>query len=310
MDTTLGEIIPTSDLRLDETPSSPLLIPVKKKRRETVVVVIRGRLFRDGIGKVLNLHDRVIIGKYETLDQVETVIGTLQPPDLFVVGGIEFDHMYGLFSGIRKLRNRMPTAKWLVLSPRASINLLQAALRSGADGLLLDDTPADELRLAAELILLGHSVFPTALAGLLSECAAQETICEPSPPSWQQMNGSDGAIAGQPWGGKVQQSAALPGDTVVRSANFSNGASNRQQIIDLSNRENEILRCLISGHSNRVIGKKLGITEATVKVHVMGLFQKMRVSNRTQAAILGLKFLGDPIVRDTVLLRGPYDSVR
>jgi two-component system nitrate/nitrite response regulator NarL len=53
----------------------------------------------------------------------------------------------------------------------------------------------------------------------------------------------------------------------------------------LSQREFQILRQLMDGRSNRMIANQLGITEATVKVHLKSLLRKINVSNRTQAAI-------------------------
>lgn len=53
----------------------------------------------------------------------------------------------------------------------------------------------------------------------------------------------------------------------------------------LSDRELEILRCLIMGCPNKVISRRLEISEATVKVHVKAILRKLRVQNRTQAAI-------------------------
>jgi len=53
----------------------------------------------------------------------------------------------------------------------------------------------------------------------------------------------------------------------------------------LSPRETEIVRYLLNGCSNKAIARHLGITEATVKVHVKGLLRKIRAANRTQAAI-------------------------
>jgi two-component system nitrate/nitrite response regulator NarL len=55
-----------------------------------------------------------------------------------------------------------------------------------------------------------------------------------------------------------------------------------------SPREKEILRCLVSGYPNKVIARHLGITEATVKVHLKHLLKKLRAENRTQAAIWAL----------------------
>jgi two-component system nitrate/nitrite response regulator NarL len=56
----------------------------------------------------------------------------------------------------------------------------------------------------------------------------------------------------------------------------------------VSQREGQILRCLLNGNSNKVIANHLRITEATVKVHLKSLLRKINVSNRTQAAIWGL----------------------
>ncbi len=53
----------------------------------------------------------------------------------------------------------------------------------------------------------------------------------------------------------------------------------------LSQRETQILRCLIDGDSNKIIASSLGITEATVKVHLKSLLRKINAVNRTQAAI-------------------------
>jgi two-component system nitrate/nitrite response regulator NarL len=57
----------------------------------------------------------------------------------------------------------------------------------------------------------------------------------------------------------------------------------------LSDRERQILSCLIHGQSNKVIARELDIAEATVKVHVKGLLRKLRAANRTQAAVWALK---------------------
>ncbi len=55
--------------------------------------------------------------------------------------------------------------------------------------------------------------------------------------------------------------------------------------LNLSDREMQILCCLVSGDANKVIARQLLITEATVKAHVKTVLRKLRVTNRTQAAI-------------------------
>jgi two-component system nitrate/nitrite response regulator NarL len=56
----------------------------------------------------------------------------------------------------------------------------------------------------------------------------------------------------------------------------------------LSPREDQILRFLVSGASNKLIARELNISEATVKVHLKGLLRKVQASNRTQAAVWAL----------------------
>jgi two-component system, NarL family, nitrate/nitrite response regulator NarL len=56
----------------------------------------------------------------------------------------------------------------------------------------------------------------------------------------------------------------------------------------LSPREVQILRHLMNGHSNKAIARELCISEATVKVHLKALLRKVRVNNRTQAAVWAL----------------------
>jgi len=55
-----------------------------------------------------------------------------------------------------------------------------------------------------------------------------------------------------------------------------------------SQRDIDILRCLLDGDSDRMIGNRLNITESTVKVIMHGLLRNIGVTYRTQAAIWAL----------------------
>ena len=57
----------------------------------------------------------------------------------------------------------------------------------------------------------------------------------------------------------------------------------------LSEREAQILDGLVKGHANKVIARTCDITEATVKVHMKSILRKIRVDNRTQAAIWAME---------------------
>ncbi|MDY7116385.1 two-component system response regulator NarL [Halomonas sp. SSL-5] len=56
-------------------------------------------------------------------------------------------------------------------------------------------------------------------------------------------------------------------------------------IHSLTQREREILRELAAGLSNKMIARKLEITEGTVKVHVKHLLKKLNLRSRVEAAV-------------------------
>lgn len=67
---------------------------------------------------------------------------------------------------------------------------------------------------------------------------------------------------------------------------------------DLSTREAEILNLITSGRQDKEIARILDISIGTVKAHAKSAFHKLRVKNRTQAAITmvaaGLRPLEEP----------------
>lgn len=54
---------------------------------------------------------------------------------------------------------------------------------------------------------------------------------------------------------------------------------------DLTNREREVLVCVATGLPNKLIARRLGISEKTVKSHLTSVFQRIGVTDRTQAAL-------------------------
>ncbi len=59
--------------------------------------------------------------------------------------------------------------------------------------------------------------------------------------------------------------------------------------VDLTERERQVLRMIAGGNSNKMIGRKLGITEGTVKVHVKNLLHKLGLRSRVEAAVWALE---------------------
>ncbi len=57
----------------------------------------------------------------------------------------------------------------------------------------------------------------------------------------------------------------------------------------LSDREMEVLTCVVKGMSNKEIASSLGISHQTVKNHVTSILRKFGVEDRTQAVVYALK---------------------
>lgn len=55
--------------------------------------------------------------------------------------------------------------------------------------------------------------------------------------------------------------------------------------VELTPRERDVLELVIAGHANKQIARRLGISEKTVKGHLTNVFQRIGVSDRTQAAL-------------------------
>ncbi|HEY0118272.1 MAG TPA: response regulator transcription factor [Cellulomonas sp.] len=68
-------------------------------------------------------------------------------------------------------------------------------------------------------------------------------------------------------------------------------SATRSPLDDLSAREREVLELLAQGLANKQIGRSLGISERTVKVHVGHVFRALGVADRTSAAVWATQHL-------------------
>ena len=64
---------------------------------------------------------------------------------------------------------------------------------------------------------------------------------------------------------------------------LQNGEGEETAVQPLSPREIEVLQCLASGQTNRQIAEGMVVSLNTVKAHTRRLYEKLGVSNRTQA---------------------------
>ena len=83
----------------------------------------------------------------------------------------------------------------------------------------------------------------------------------------------------------------VPRELIERMTDQPSSASDPETpdtaaLYGLGERERGILECLVMGMPNKLISRRLGVSEATVKLCVKTIFRKMSVSNRTQAAMM------------------------
>jgi two-component system nitrate/nitrite response regulator NarL len=149
---------------------------------------------------------------------------------------------------IDQIRSKFPNLKVVILADNVSSNLLLQAINAGVNACLLRDMSLEALSRSLELVMLGQQIFPTQAALTLVANRG------PSP---------------------VSAASSSPSEAAPRTRS-------------VSGREGEILRSLLNGHSNKMIARQLGISEATVKVHLKGVMRKINAQNRTQAAMWGL----------------------
>jgi len=91
--------------------------------------------------------------------------------------------------------------------------------------------------------------------------------------------------------------ASLAGETVIgeklaarlagalRQEAQDSAGGVRRDLALLTEREQQVLRCLADGQSNKRIARALSITEGTVKVHVKNLLKKLNFRSRVEAAV-------------------------
>jgi two-component system nitrate/nitrite response regulator NarL len=149
---------------------------------------------------------------------------------------------------VQQLKERQPSARVVMLVDDYDLAQIFAAFQAGADAYLIKSISCEVLIKTLDLVMLGETIFPSAVLDLLREQVLQK---------------ADDT--------EVQDTGKAGDDSLPAKG--------------LSVRETVILRCLMEGDSNKLIARKFDITEATVKVHVKAILRKIHAKNRTQAAI-------------------------
>jgi DNA-binding NarL/FixJ family response regulator len=162
-------------------------------------------------------------------------------PDLILMD-LKMPVMNGIQT-TRQIRQQYPGIQILVLTTYDADNWVFDAIRAGARGYLLKDTPRERLIAA------------------IKEAIAGKTPVDPD-------------VAGRLFS-HIMQQAPAPETTMLSS---------------LNEREKEILGLLGKGLSNAEIARRIYLSEGTVRNYVSSILEKLGVSDRTQAAILAIRY--------------------
>jgi DNA-binding NarL/FixJ family response regulator len=207
------------------------------------------RVVRDGLVLLLGLLPQVeVVGTAGDGDEAVDRAAALRPD--VVLMDLRMPRCDGV-EATRRLREREPGIKVIVLTTYADDRSVIEALRAGARGYLTKDAGGDEILRALQQVVAGQAVIDPAVQHHLVDA-----IAHPSPA------GADGGAAQDATG------PAVPGRPLP------NG---------LTPREAEVLQLIAAGLSNAEIASELVVSEATVKSHINHLLAKIGARDRAQA---------------------------
>ncbi len=131
--------------------------------------------------------------------------------------------------------------------------MVQKALHVGAAGYIPKSSTGDVMLSALHMVLSGGVYLPPLLLDQeMNE--ARSHVSRSSKNSSKLINNETGSIG--------------PGLTI---------------------RQLEVLSLICKGESNKRIGRALGLTEGTVKLHVTAILRTLKINNRTQAVIRAIE---------------------
>jgi DNA-binding NarL/FixJ family response regulator len=220
-----------------------------------IVLFGKSILLREGLARILRAGNFRIIASVSSADDLPPCKSTPHPLLLIVHTGEDFDTAV---EQIELLRSRHPDGRIAIVADHYQPKDLTSAFRAGANGYFINAITCDRFVKSVELVMLGETIFPPAFLSFILD------------PGTSLIDGSTNAPDSIESGEPILLAAADPAAPL------------------LSPREKLILHCLIEGDSNKCIARKMDIAEATVKVHVKAILRKIRVQNRTQAAIWGM----------------------
>lgn len=217
-----------------------------------VILIGKSILLKEGLARILRASNFRILASKSCADDLHPDKSAPGAPLCLIVhAGDDFD---ATVEQIELVRSRYPDGRIAIVADHYRLKDLTAAFLAGANGYFVNAT-CDRFVKSVELVMLGVTIFPPAFLSF---------ILDPTPRLTDAV--------------KSDRTHDRSGEPILLATEDPIAPL-------LSPREKSILLCIIEGDSNKCIARKMDITEATVKVHVKAILRKIRVQNRTQAAI-------------------------
>jgi two-component system, NarL family, nitrate/nitrite response regulator NarL len=230
----------------------------KERRPYGIVLIGPHALLREGLIHILSDAQFRVVASAPSLSDLAP--NAFQQNDRIVLIIESNNDLNIALPQIRSFKENHPTGRVAVLGSRNRPADMVAAFQAGANVYFDSEERCDAFIKALELVMLGETILP------------QELLFYVRYPQGEEVSP------------KVDRHLPEPASKMPQLAELD--------WPQLSFRENCILRCIVEGASNKVIARRIDITEATVKIHVKAILRKVRVRNRTQAAVWATKHAG------------------
>jgi len=251
--------------------------------KDIATIIVEPRLLvRDALASLLASHSYHVVGGVASAADIDDTSLAADAPKLVILGALPAGDVATAASHIRKL---WPDSKIVLLFEHASPADFQKLLAWPIDGCIpLSASPDTLVGTLQQIVAAGLRIL------VLGTTPGREESDELSPGTYTLPRSSAHETASR---SVVALPSARPPIAAVVGKEVGNGAtdgaSSMRNFHALSDREEQILEGLIKGHSNKLIARKCAVTEATIKVHVKSILRKLRLANRTQAAIWALE---------------------
>jgi len=216
-----------------------------------VLLVDDQEIIRQGLATILKYAEGIeVVGHASDGRQALALARDLKPD--VVMMDLKMPGLGGI-PATRQIVAELPDTRVVILTTYDTDDLVFEGIKAGASGYLLKDASAETLVEAIRGVMRGESqIAPKVARKVLSEFQRLVEVSETAP--------------------------------VVRLARDDD------LIIEpLTAREEDVLRLLVEGLSNREIGEKLFLSEGTVKNYVSAIIGKLQANDRTHAVVTALR---------------------